>query len=221
MYAPGAIVTLKATMTMMLTMTGALAASPPAVDKVLVCVNSGSYELNPGSMVVLTRAEDIASRMFKSAGMVLEWRTAGLGACRKPRQTQTITLDFATNTPSSQYPGALAYALPYEGVHIVVLFDRIEKKAAVPAQVSPVLAHVLTHEITHILQGISRHSETGVMKPRWDSHDFLQMTHEPLPFTAEDIALIHLGLRSLARRGATRANPHMPGGSSEFEDKTP
>jgi hypothetical protein len=187
--------TLKATIAVILTMTGALAASAPAAGKVLVCVNSGSYELNPGSLLVLTRAEAISSGMFKSAGVVLEWHPAGMGACRKPQQIQTIMLDFATNTPSSQYAGALAYARPYEGIHIVVLFDRIEKKAAGAAQVSPVLAHVLTHEITHILQGISRHSETGVMKARWDSGDFLQMTHKPLPFTLEDIALIQRGLR--------------------------
>jgi len=195
---------IKAAMAMILTMTGALAASAPAGGKILLCVNSGSYELNPGSMVVLARAEDITSRMFKNAGVGVEWRSAGLGACRKPQQTPTIVIDFATNTPPSQYPGALAYALPYEGTHIVVMLDRIQKKAAGPAQVSPVLAHVLTHEITHILQGISRHSETGVMKALWDSHDFLQMTESPLPFTPEDIALIQRGLR-LRAAGATSA----------------
>jgi hypothetical protein len=31
-----------------------------------------------------------------------------------------------------------------------------------------VLAHVLVHEITHILQGIDRHSESGVMKSPGD-----------------------------------------------------
>jgi hypothetical protein len=194
---------IKAAMAMTLTMTGAamtgaLAASVPAAGKVLVCVDSGSYELNPVSMVVLTRAEGISSKMFKSAGVAVEWHSTGMGACRKPQRTPAIMLDFAADTPASQYPGALAYALPYEGVHIVVLFDRIEKDAAGPIQVSPLLAHVLTHEITHILQGIARHSETGVMKARWDSHDFLQMTRAPLPFTPEDIALIQTGLRSLA-----------------------
>jgi hypothetical protein len=134
--------------------------------------------------------------MFKSAGVALEWRAAGLGACRKPQQTSTVMLDFATNTPSSQYPGALAYTRPYERVHIIVLFDRIEKKAAGPVQVSLLLGHVMAHEIAHLLQGISRHSETGVMKARWDSHDFLQMTQEPLRFTPEDINLIQLGLLS-------------------------
>jgi len=199
--------TIKATMAMMVTMTGALAAGAPNGGKVLVCVNSGGYELNPGSMVILVRAEDMTSRMFKSAGVAVEWRSVGMGACRKPQQTQTIVLDFATTTPTSQYPGALAYALPYEGIHIVLMLDRIQKKAAGPAQVPPLLAHVMTHEITHILQGIARHSETGVMKALWDSHDFLQMTKEPLAFTPEDIALIARGVRLRASAAISAVRP--------------
>jgi hypothetical protein len=57
-----------------------------------------------------------------------------------------------------------------------------------------VLGHVLVHEITHILQGIDRHSETGVMKARWTAQDYSKMTWEPLPFTPEDIDLIQRGL---------------------------
>jgi hypothetical protein len=186
--------------------TGALAAGAPAAGKVLICVNSDSYEFNPGSMVVLARAQDITSQMFKSAGVAVEWHSAGFGACRRPQQNQAVMLDFATNTPASQYPGALAYALPYEGVHIVLMVDRIQKKVADSAQVPPLLAHVMTHEITHILQGIARHSETGVMRACWDSQDFLQMTKGPLPFAPEDIALIERGMRQRAA-GATPAAP--------------
>jgi hypothetical protein len=51
-----------------------------------------------------------------------------------------------------------------------------------------VLAHVLVHEVTHILQGFPRHSESGVMKAHWDSQNFAQMTWQPLPFTDDDIA---------------------------------
>jgi hypothetical protein len=186
--------------------TGALAAGVPAAGKVLVCISSDNHGLTPGFVMVLTRAEDITSRMFKSAGVAVEWRHAGSGACRKPQQTQTIMLDFATNTPASQHPGTLAYALPYEGVHIVVMVDRIQKKVADSAQVSPLVAHVMTHEITHILQGIARHSETGVLKACWDSHDFLQMTKGPLPFAPADIDLIARGVRRRAA-GATSAAP--------------
>ena len=198
--------TIKATMAMIWTVTGALAASAPNAGKVLVCVNSDSYEFKTGSMVVLARAQDITSRMFKSAGVAVEWHPAGFGACRRPQQNQAVILDFATNTPASQYPGALAYALPYEGVHIVLMLDRIQKKVADSAQVSPLVAHVMTHEITHILQGIARHSETGVLKACWDSHDFLQMTKGPLPFAPADIDLIARGVRRRAA-GATSAAP--------------
>jgi len=58
-----------------------------------------------------------------------------------------------------------------------------------------ILAHVMTHEITHVLQGIERHSATGVMKARWDAKDFLNMTFSPLPFTVDDIDLLHTALR--------------------------
>jgi hypothetical protein len=87
-------------------------------------------------------------------------------------------------------PGALAYALPYEGTHITVFYDRIAK-GAYP---STVLAHVMVHEITHLLQGIGRHSETGVMKARWTVRDMIGMGMTPLPFTREDVDLIYLGL---------------------------
>ena len=57
----------------------------------------------------------------------------------------------------------LAYALPFEGTHIVVFYDRVEE--CVRADLFPtLLAYVLVHEITHILQEITRHSATGIMK---------------------------------------------------------
>jgi hypothetical protein len=70
-----------------------------------------------------------------------------------------------------------------------------------------ILAHVLTHEITHVLQEIDRHSATGVMKARWDAKDFLDMTFSPLPFTSNDIDLLRIALRrsSAARDGTGRA----------------
>jgi hypothetical protein len=35
-----------------------------------------------------------------------------------------------------------------------------------------ILGHVLVHEITYILQGICRHSESRIMKARWELRDF-------------------------------------------------
>ncbi len=161
-----------------------------AAGKVRVCVNSSTYT----SPFVLTRAEAIASRMFATAGVAVEWHSAAPAVCQGIQQTRTVVLDFVTNTPPSEHPGAMAYAQPYEAVHIVVLYDRIEKSADGPTQASTFLAHVMTHEITHLLQGISRHSQTGVMKAHWDAQDFLQMAQHPLAFAPEDIDLIQRGV---------------------------
>ena len=180
----------------------ALAASAQASTKVRVCVNSATYV----PAFVLARAEAVTSRMFATAGVALEWHSAAPAICRGHQPTITAILDFATNTPPGEHPGAMAYALPYEAVHIVVLYDRIEKSADGPTQASKFLAHVMTHEITHLLQGIARHSQTGVMKAHWDAHDFLQMAQNPLPFAPEDIDLIHSGLRRLVA-GAGSAVP--------------
>jgi hypothetical protein len=176
-----------------LAMTLTLAASAQAAGKVRVCLNPGSYV----STYVLTHSEAISSGMFATAGVAIEWHSAAPAVCQGPQPRKTVILDFVKNTPQGEHPGALAYALPYEAIHIIVLFDRIEKSSDGPRQVAALLAHVMTHEITHVLEGISRHSETGVMKAHWNTHDFIQMVYKPLPFAPEDIDLIQRGLRPL------------------------
>jgi len=182
---------------------GICANSKDPAPKIRVCVNSSTY----ASAFVLARAEAITSRMFAGAGVALEWHFVAPAVCREPEQTRTVILDFAANTPPSEHPGAMAYAQLYEGVHITLLYDRIEKNADGPNQTSTLLAHVITHEITHLLQGVSRHSQTGVMKEHWDAHDFAQMAYKPLPFTQEDQDLIQLGLRRLAARAGFALSP--------------
>ena len=187
----------------------ALATSAQAAGKTRVCVNSSTYT----AASALTRAKIITSRMFLTAGVALEWQSIGTAACRGSQQTQTVILDFSTDTPPSEHFGAMAYALPYEAVHIVVLFDRIQRSAGGPTQLSALLAHVMTHEITHLLQGISRHTATGVMKAHWDAKDVADMAQDPLPFASEDIDLIQ---RGLVRRAAGSTSGLPPGAMAEL-----
>jgi hypothetical protein len=129
----------------------------------------------------------IADAMFASAGIKIDWRET-LKGC--PTQGILITLEH--HTRQEFHPGALAYALPYEGAHIRVFYDRI---AAHDGNLMPhLLAHVLVHEITHILQGVERHSAQGVMKAQWNQQDFNLMRGRSLEFTSFDIDLIHDGI---------------------------
>ena len=138
--------------------------------------------------------------MFAEAGVRLEWRT-GHPSGAQPEREPAIVVSLAENTPASYQPKALAFAQVYEGVHITVFWDRVERLSRF-APPNFVLAHVLVHEITHILQGIDRHSESGVMKAHWTVEDYRAMAAKPLPFTPQDVQLIELGLAPRTEVGA-------------------
>jgi hypothetical protein len=133
----------------------------------------------------------IAGAMFAPAGIKIDWRET-LKDC--PPQGIRITLGQCT--PQEFHPGALAYALPYEGAHIRIFYDRI---AAHGTLMPHLLAHVLVHEITHTLQGVAQHSGQGVMKAQWNQQDFNLMRGRSLEFTSLDVELIHDGMAKRER----------------------
>jgi len=140
-----------------------------------------------------------AALMFSSIGVTLDWRSAH--NC----PAGGIQVSLSTNTPVSLKPRALAYALPYEGTHIVIFQDRVSRSGA--PSLPALFGHVLAHEITHILEGVSRHSETGVMKAFWGPFDYSRMAVAPLVFAPEDVQLIHQGLEG--REKSLAANSKM------------
>jgi hypothetical protein len=90
-------------------------------------------------------------------------------------------------------------AMPYaaSGVRIVIFYDRVEPLLrGHHAPQAKILGYVLAHEIAHVLQGIARHSDTGIMRARWLENDFKQMGIGALTFTGEDIQLIRHRLDS-------------------------
>ena len=140
--------------------------------------------------LVLQLAEVRAAAMFLTSEVRIEWR--GHAPDRGPLPSGAIAVSLAPESPTGFLPSALAFTRPYEGIHITVFWDRIQQTPrSAPAAV--VLAHVLVHEITHVLQGIDRHSETGVMKAQWTNGDYAAMAWKPLPFAPEDIRLMHAG----------------------------
>jgi hypothetical protein len=124
--------------------------------------------------------------MFAGAGVKLIWQS-DLRRCAAPAIGIVIRLEG--RTPSDHYPRAMAYAMPYQRTTIVVFYDRVQA-----ANVPPLLAHVLVHEITHVLQFVAVHSTSDMMKARWEPRDYIEMRRRPLQFTEEDVVRIHCGL---------------------------
>ena len=147
----------------------------------------------------LWRAQSLANEIFGGVRVKIDWRQ-GEPSRSQWRCERAIVVEMIAKTPTQLKPGALAYALPYEGVHVTVFYDRV--RAATEPELTPnVLAHVLVHEITHILQGTCRHSDTGIMKARWTHTDYMEMGQKPLSFTEADVQLIRTGMAERANAG--------------------
>ena len=148
-----------------------------------------------------------AQQIFARYGISLRWKDG-----RRPASNfdGSIAIELVHNAPSLDLATAhaLAHAKMKEGVSIAVFWDRIRYKHHAAA----VLAHVFVHEITHLLQGVPRHSETGIMKGNWNRLDFAAMVPgatqgvEPLQFETEDLELIREGLANRKARAVAASD---------------
>jgi hypothetical protein len=151
---------------------------------VQVCLNPG------GNARIVYSAEAIASRIFAAIGVELLWQS-DVRYCASEKAGVLISFEEPARDRSS---ATLAYASPYGESHIVVYLTRLRETVS-PQSVSALLAHVMVHEIAHILQGVDQHSPEGMMKQRWTTRDLADMRWRSLPFSAGEILQIHRGLQ--------------------------
>jgi hypothetical protein len=143
--------------------------------------------------------------MFARVGVRLVWRDGEPGTGAASGSPVTVQVRFTRDVPGGASQDALAYALPFgeEGVAINVMYDRIRWVARRSSREAPILAHVLAHEIGHVLQGTNGHAQTGVMKAHWNGQDYDAMEKKPLEFTSLDVELIKDGLNLRRARNAS------------------
>jgi len=180
----------------------ASAGEHPGQDWYRVNVRMSSQVVAPRGL--LRDSQQVATTIFAGIHVQLMWtgqmqRASNLGAsCVDEPATHDLAVEIVPHAPASFSDGALAMAMPYadSGVRIVIFYDRV-----VPllqghhAPQATVLGYVLAHEIAHVLQGIARHSETGIMRACWTDSDFKLIGVRQLMFTPEDVQLIRHRLR--------------------------
>lgn len=151
----------------------------------------------PDRHAVTFMANELAARMFADIGISLK-----LKSCQPATESGRlpIVIDVISETGESSSPRTVGYSLRYEGSHISIFLDLIEK-TDYPAYV---LAHVMVHELAHILQGVSRHSNTWVMKARWNTKDYCEMRLRRVRFPYEDVGLICEGLAARRAKGGAQ-----------------
>jgi hypothetical protein len=163
-------------------------------------------------------AEWKASRIFRTAGVTLTWksgspldeeghqveyRAAPAGGVPVPLacgDTDICELDVRLLGNTSDLKSAsLAEALPFAryGIRANIFYDRVRTvmdkygSLAAPA----ILGHVLAHEIGHVLLGTSTHTPGGLMSAGWSDAEFVRMACAVLPFDRADIRRIQECLR--------------------------
>ena len=135
--------------------------------------------------------------MFREIGVKVRMPSESLAqdpseACGAP-----IVIEFGNSSDYRGRADALAYAVLYakSGNSIHVFIDRVVRQGdGNRAFLTALLAHVMVHEITHLLEGVDRHSFEGVMKAVWSISDYQSMMRCPMPFAQEDVDLIRMGL---------------------------
>jgi hypothetical protein len=171
----------------------AIASSKPVVEVFLPPLLGMNQEL------AFDRARIVVTGIYADIGVVVTWRSAGSapsGCSKKPLHRQ-IVVSLAADAPRGVGDGVFAYSNPYAAVGpcVTLLASRFEYGLFMnPASTGVLLGHALAHEIGHVLEGIARHSETGLMKERWSTNEVREMRNRWLHLEDYDKKLILEGL---------------------------
>jgi hypothetical protein len=152
-------------------------------------------------------AKIVAEKILRPAGIRLRWSTSKFPPDLRRCAALVVVLEVGGGVPAGS-DDAWGFASPYasSGSRIHIFWDRIESRSQ-KEHWGYLLGHVFAHEITHILQGVARHSSEGLMKRHWTLADLYRMAYRPLPLTAQDIDLIHLGLAALREKATAGSGP--------------
>lgn len=145
---------------------------------------------------ILNRAGETTTEIFDETGISMHWPNQR----HKPMKKNCIVVgvhfenSFALESP----PDCMGYALPYSNtrrqVHIMI--DRVLRcrfactDPHTRMSEAALLGHIVAHEIGHVLQGVVRHSEDGLMKESWTSQEMQNMLARRLSFSKRDADLI-------------------------------
>ena len=140
---------------------------------------------------VLSAAKEAVSDIFGKIGVHIRWESGSPPS--NPVACRNIVLIIQENAPDDARAGVMART-NLTNDHIHVFYERIRPSSDFwPNFECRVLTHVIAHEIGHALQGLNRHSDTGMMKAVWTASDRVRIMNGSLPFSPIDVGLIHAG----------------------------
>ena len=154
---------------------------------------------------MLAEAEEVAARVFRCAGVDLNWENRLATSkeaefyfdyqilAQRPLFVYLFLREGRNNTPAR-----FGYAtVNSDGGESASIFSRpildLTHDFNQPATMTQILGHVMAHEIGHLLSIVS-HSPTGIMRDRWDYTDYRRMAWQGLLFSEAESAAMRAAL---------------------------
>jgi hypothetical protein len=133
---------------------------------------------------VLKKSQDEVTRIFAGAGLAVRWTQVA------PRMTVKIVAQVLGYDRAAS--PVMGVALRTEkGPVVQVFFKQVQEFAhTYEVDLGTVLAHVIAHEIGHLLLSPNAHSPTGVMQAYWGKALVRDAATGSLTFTAAQAARI-------------------------------
>jgi len=174
-----------------------------AIASILLCTSiTGAQTSEPGcikvmvldsvgiSPVVMHRTEDEAARIFRTAGIQVQWvncqKKGESESCHHSPLADEFMLHIVHHgkTRTDLVFGEAFLGEDGSGKYADVFFDRIQD-ASNPTELdtAQLLGAVVAHEVGHLLLGSRAHSSSGIMQPVWEKECLRRVWMGSLLFT--------------------------------------
>ncbi|MCI0356060.1 MAG: hypothetical protein L0099_13640, partial [Acidobacteria bacterium] len=161
---------------------------------------------------LMAGAQKEAARILANAGIETEWlscavvqpEAGGHAACERPFGRNELLMRIVPEAMAAKLPFrdiTLGFAfLPEEGGRGFlggVFYHKVERMARETGTDGyQILAHVLAHEIGHLLLRTVKHGHTGLMRANWGPNDLELARRGLLPFTPKESARLRAEVRA-------------------------
>jgi hypothetical protein len=157
---------------------------------------------------VLAPAEQNARRIFRLSGLEASWVNCSTAAspgtnCTGLPQPGDVVVQIvreARNLKDDVF-GAAFLGKDGTGQYTDVYFDRLDELRrdwGVP--LARLLAHVMAHEIGHVLLGLNSHSTMGIMRGFWEAEDIKALERGRLLFSSQQSKVMREHLTAMLAR---------------------
>lgn len=168
--------------------------------KITVLVNNSADV----SRTVLKRAELDAERVFRAAGVEVEWEDCSsdvvVDVCQRVPGANEFVLNIAPTgrTSSDSVFGVAFLGEGGIGKYCNVFFDRVEEMQRESGSgASHLLGAVVAHELGHLLLGSHAHAHVGIMTAMWKEQSLREIEMGIFFFTREQAAFMRDRLQTV------------------------